>query len=361
MKNSIKIIIGIVIVLVLVNIVFFSGLTGHAVNNDKKTIKIGVILPLSGSLSFFGIATQKAVILAQSELKDTKYNYQVIFEDDKMNPTESAIAAQKLINIDGVDAIISETSGPGNVIAPIAEENKVVHIGIASDPNIAKGEYNFIHWTTPQAENVVFVEEIQRLGVKKLALLSINQQGMLANAVDMQERLKGTGISFDMQKANMGDKDFKTQFMKLQEKNPDLYVLFAFSPEIELMAKQARELGITKLTSIESFEYTEQPQLFEGLWYVQAADPTQKFSNEFQAKYGENPGVGAPNGYDSFNLLVYSFEKAGKDTKKAAEVLSQVKNFEGALGNLNVDSEGIVQSKASVKEVKNGKFITIRS
>jgi hypothetical protein len=43
-----------------------------------------------------------------------------------------------------------------------------------------------------------------------------------------------------------------------------------------------------------------------------------------------------------------------------AEELLKIKDFEGALGKLNVDKDGIVRSKAVVRMVKNGQFVTIK-
>lgn len=382
MKNKLTLALIIILGLVILGLAILSDkespVTGNVINTEseniegmqKETITIGAMFPLTGSMGFLGEGMKNSMLLAQEQLpKDTKYNYEIIFEDDKMDNKAAATAANKFISVDQVDAMVTATSGPGNVVAPLAQDNKKVHIGFASDQNVAKGEYNFIHWTTPQEETRVFIEELQRRGIKKIAVLSLNQQGIQASLTDLQEKLKNTDIEIvHEEKFNFGDKDFKTAIVKAERKNPEVYLLLSFSPELELMAKQIKEAGITKpITAIESFEFTEQPELFEGQWYVNAADSTDKFINEYKTKYGKNPATASANAYDAFNLIVQAYETAGTSSNdkptslEVANALSQIKNYPGALGELNVDQDGVIQSIAVVREVKNGEFVTIRS
>jgi len=169
-----------VYVIIVIAIIIFAGIIGFTYNKtqnlsnfnqEKKTIKIGVILPLTGGQANLGQSAHKAVLLAQEKLGKTKYNYEIIIEDDALDPKLTSNAANKLVNVDKVDALISFTSGSGNIVAPIATENKILHIGIGTDPAIAKGEYNFLHWTTPDEENRVWINEAMKRNIKKVAFI----------------------------------------------------------------------------------------------------------------------------------------------------------------------------------------------
>jgi len=371
MKTSYKILSGIIVLVAIILVFsFFHNINGNTVN-EKPVIKIGASLPLTGGAGFIGQGMKDAIELAKENLpKDTKYDYQVIYEDDKLDSKEASNAVQKLININDVDILISATSGPGNVIAPIAEQNKVLHISTASDTNIAKREYNFLDWTTPQQEAKTFVSELQRRNIKKIAIIGVNQQGIIEVTKAVKDEIAKTDIQItSSEEFNFGDKDFKTILLKAKEGNPDIYLFESFSPEIEAMTKQAKELGITKITAIESFEMSEEPELFEGLWYVNPADSTQEFSKIFNEKYGKNPPLASANGYDEFNLIVSATENAGKNlgpnekptTDQISDELLKIKNFNGALGTLNVLDNRIIDSKAVVREIKDGKPVTINS
>lgn len=277
----------------------------------------------------------------------------------------TASAVNKLIGVNKVDVIVSFGSGPGNVVAPIAEQNKVVHFGIASDPNVAKGEYNFIHWTPPSEENKVFVEELQDRGIKKLGVFESNQQGAAAAVADLKEKLKGTDIEVvTNQVFNPGEKDFRSIISKAKNSGAEIYLLMAFSPELEVLAKQIKEAGInTPLTSIEAFELSEEVDLFEGEWYVSAASPTEDFTSKFEVKTDKNLTLGAPNAYDIFNLVVTAVEVFRGSIKpnpnQIANELTMIKDFNGVLGNLIVNEDGIVISKAAIRMIKNGKPVDI--
>lgn len=358
-----------IVLIVIVLAVAIGYFIYNAPNNTEptETIKIGVVAPLSGDVAFLGEGVRDAMTLAKENLGDTRYNYELIFEDDQSDPKAAASAANKLIEVDKVDALASFGSSTGNVIAPIAEENKVVHIGIATDPNVAEGEYNFIHWTPPAEENRVFIAELEKRGITKLGIFASNQPGAAAVISDLKKKLEGTDIEITTEQVfNVGETDFKSIIAKAKNSGSEIYLLIAFSPELEILARQAREAGIaTPFTAIEAFDLTEQLDLFEGEWYVNAADPSGEFTEKFVQKTGNNPTLGAPNAYDIFNLIVAAAEKndsAEKPTPiEIANQLFNIKDFDGALGKLSIDEDGIVQSNAVIRMIKDGKPVTIES
>jgi branched-chain amino acid transport system substrate-binding protein len=364
MSQSTKWVLGIIVVVVAV-VAIRHFTTKNSKESLVKPIKIGVVAPMTGDLAFMGEGIRDAILLAKENMGSTKNSYEVIFEDDQLDPKMTASAVNKLISVDNADAIVSFSSVTGNVVTPIAEQDKVVHFGIASDLNVAKGKYNFIHWTPPSEENKVFIEELQRRGIKKLGVFESNAQGAAAVMADLRERLKGTDIEIvTNQVFNFGEKDFRSIIAKAKNSEADIYLLMAFSPELEVLAKQIKEAGIkTPLTSIESFELSEQVALFEGEWYINAADPTGDFTDKFMAKTGKNPTLGAANAYDIFNLIVAASEKNVGSTKptpdQIASELKKIENFSGALGNLSVDEDGLVVSKAAVRMIQDGKPVSV--
>ena len=91
----------------------------------ERTIKIGVILPLTGDMAAVGSACRDAVQMALKDSENTNHNkYKIIFEDDRLQPNEVAKVAQKLISLDKVSGIISTWSYGGRIVAPMAERAK---------------------------------------------------------------------------------------------------------------------------------------------------------------------------------------------------------------------------------------------
>lgn len=335
---------------------------------SDETVVLGATLPLSGDLAFLGEGYRNGMNLALMELTDTKFTYRIVFEDDKFDPKTAATTANKLMAIDTVDGLFSFGSPTGNVVSPLAEERGIVHInGIASDQNVAKGTYNFVHWTPPYEESKLLVEEMRKRDIHTVALFVANQPGTLAVANQVMADFKKNGIELvGYEMYNPGETDMRSHVAKLAWTQPDIYMLVSMSPELEILTKQIRDQGIaTSLTSIESFEWTTQPELFEGMWYVNAADASAEFVTKYTAAYGESPTVGAANGYDAVMLFVNAVEVSSKGSKKPSQqeirdALLAVRNYTGAVGTLSVDQDGLIVSKAVVRTIENGKPVTLK-
>jgi len=365
MSKTTKWIIAIVvIVLVLGGIWYWQNQNVTIPDGEKLTVTIGASLPLTGDLAFLGEPYKNAMELALEDAMNDgslKYKYEIIYEDDQFDPAKGVSAINKLISIDGVSAISTFGSPVGSAVAPIAEENQVVHInGIASDPSVAVGDYNFVHWTPPYEEVSVLLDEFEKRGITNVVLFEQNMAGAQALANAFREGVDGTDVTIvGTESFNSDVRDFRTAIQKVKALESDIIVLLLTSPQLEIVTKQIREAGIdTPLTTIEGFMFTDQPELFTGLWYVAPADMQDWFVEKFTTTYGEGPKLGGGNGYDVVSLLVEAFEEAGdgRSIPSQADVqkeLANIKGFDGAMGeNLSVDENGLIVTEALVKTVE---------
>lgn len=362
--------IGILVIIVVIIAVILGFRNSPSSLGSKPTVKIGITLPLTGDVARLGQSVKNSILLAQSDLSITKYNYELVFEDDQFKPSTGVSTASKLINVDKVSALISFGSPVGNVVSPIAEKAQITHLNdFASAPSVADGKYNFIHYTPAYEDSRLFIAELQKRGIKKIVFFGqTDNPGASAIINAFEKDIQSTDIKvLSTQKFNTGTRDFKTQISQVKSLNPDVYVLEATSPELEILTKQLREAGITTpVTTMECFEFSDQLSLFEGMWYVNGADPQEWFVEKYQKTYNEDPKFGAANGYDALNLLVQATEKAGDGktiptSTQIRDALAQTQNFNGAVGNnLSMDSNGLVDSKAVVRMIKDGKPVTIK-
>ncbi len=366
--NKTKIIGSILAVAVVAALVF--TFSTHPAQNagEKQVIKIGISGPLSGSLAFMGEGMRNGANLAikqfVEENPNSKFSYEIAYEDDGFDPKRTASALTKLTSVDKVNALMTVASAAGNIAAPIAEKNGVPHFGIASDPNIAKGDYNFLHWTPPFEEAKVFIAALKERNIHKIVIFGANIQGITAVIDEIEKQAQGTDIEIvDKEIFNFGTTDFRTLISKAKAMNAEMYVPIAFSPELEILVKQMRDAKITEMTSVEAFELTEKLSLFEGKWYVNAADSSQKFRDDYKAAYGIEPVAATANAYDIVKMIIAASEKAGQNKKVITntdikDALYGV-NFDGALGHLSINEDGFVLSKAVVRIIKDGKPVTI--
>jgi branched-chain amino acid transport system substrate-binding protein len=357
-----KIVISLIVILVVIG-AFFALKTSQT-NTDTQPVKIGIVLPLTGNAGFLGEAAQKAAQMALEDAGNTKYSYELIFEDDGFDPKKTVTSVNKLISLDKVSALITFGSGTSNAAAPLTENSKIPRFGLASDPTSAKGNYNYVHWTPPFKEGELIVKTLIEKGYKNVAIIDVNHPGPLAVSDAVVDSLKKENVNMVAREmTNVGDKDFRTLINNLKSKNPDIIVITIFSPEIEIFTKQMRELGLNvPVTAAETFEWSDQPELFEGLWFVSDSRVDDAFLEAFEAKNGVTPKPGSAYIYDLVTLLVETQEKADHTLtpEELNDVISKTDSYNSPLfGTVSINEDGIFVTGASVKIMKDGKPVLV--
>ena len=355
--------VGVLVVLVIIVSLFTDN---KPIASSDETVKIGISLPLTGNIANIGIPTKEAILMAKEAIdkkRGNKFNYEIIIENDAFEAKKGAMIANKLIYTDKVDALISAFSTIGNIFSIRAEEAKIPHISFgASDTNIATGDYNFMHWTMPNRQVSKLIEELKKRNYTNVGIITANQSGAIALLEEIKPRLEENNIFYTDQVVNDGEKDLRTTITVMRQSNPQIYITLLFSPTLEMFTKQLKELGENKpLTSIETFNFTEDKSLFNNQWYIDAAEVDDKFAEEFKDKTNIETSYAIGNAYDSLMLFYNAFESykgEGKPSKEyIKDYLINIKDYDATVGKISADDNGIFQSEAIVKIIKNGKSI----
>ena len=371
MNKTLQIIIGIVIIAVIVILVFVFG-TGKPI---EGVVKIGVLAPLTGEASQWGIPPKEGVELSLELIKNRVDNkrVEVIYEDTQCDPTKGVSAVQKLINIDKVDAIIGAVcSSVTLAIAPIVEKNEVPLISPAStNPKISDvGDYIFRIVPSDALRGEVFADYIKNdVGLNKVAILYINNEGGVGNKDSFKKRFEELGGKIVIiESYAQGTKDVKTQLMKIKNQDIQAIVIVSYPADSVIVLKQAQELGLSLPLYFQT-EALEDPfviqgtgEAAEGVVYILPAEPSgrevEEFRRTFKEKFNKEPALDAAEGFDAFNLII----KAIKDCKTEADLsfcikdeLYTVKNYQGASGTITFDEKGDVLKPMAIKIIENGK------
>ena len=147
----------------------------------------------------------------------------------------------------------------------------------------------------------------------------------------------------------------------IDKEEPEIFYIDGLTPDATIVSKTLKEItGKINLTTINDFIETPLRENFEGLWFVEAACGTDEYNKVYEAKYGEQVFLCGANSYDNLDLFIEACETSKHcSSDEVANNLLNIKEREGAIGKFYMDSEGIVQSFASVKEIKNGKAVKI--
>ncbi len=328
---------------------------------EKPIVKIGVLYPLSGDGASFGDAGKTAVNMFFEEFnqKPHKFNYQVVFEDNQNKLSQQAILAQKLINADKVDVLITAMSNFGAVVSQMTDQHKIMHVSIATDPTVANGKYNIITSSNPTGEAELLYSQLKNHGAQSVDIIVMNATGsqtMLDYFHKEIEKKNDLKIG-QIYHVNPDEKDFRTMLYKIKESNPDYVVAFLFMPTIDVFMKQYKESGISiPVTGIESFTYLQNREFAEGLWYVDAASATDDFVSKYQTKTGRTSTDYAE--YMDFALQVITFGYEGAGTTDKEKVIDYIQNNSTgqitAVGKITTEPDGILNGQPVVKKVVNG-------
>jgi branched-chain amino acid transport system substrate-binding protein len=169
-----------------------------------------------------------------------------------------------------------------------------------------------------------------------------------------------------------GDQDFSGQLSAVQAAKPDIIYAPNYYAEDALLAKQARDLGISApiLTGdgaqsdalIEIGGKAVENMYFTGHFHKQAAttERAKEYIKRFEEKYKKEADAFGALGADAYFMLLDGIQRAGStDGAKVRDMLADTKNFQGASGTINMGENGNPIKSMVINKVEGGKFVYV--
>jgi branched-chain amino acid transport system substrate-binding protein len=344
-------------------------------------IKIGHVAPLTGGIAHLGKDNENGARLAVDEINaagglkigDRTFTLELVAEDDKADPKEGTLAAQKLVDA-GVVAVVGHLNSGTTIPAS----------KIYSDASIAQ--------ISPSATNPKYTEQGFKTAFRVVA--NDNQQGaVLANyaagelkaktiaiiddrtaygqgLADVVERvakekgLKVVAREFTTDKAT----DFNAILTKVRAAKPEVVMYGGMDATAGPMAKQMKQLGIkSKFLAGDGVCSPEFIKLAgdagEGMLCSMAGEAVEKlakgeeFKTKYKAKFNQDVQIYSPYSYDAVHVIAEAIKRAGGPDKPkiAAEVAKT--DHPGVTGQIAFDEKGDIKNGAiSMFVVKQGKL-----
>jgi branched-chain amino acid transport system substrate-binding protein len=356
------------------------GSTGGG-SGEGGPIKVGVYLDLSGQTSSFGQSTKNGIEMARDEINNAGgingRKIELIIEDEQGEPGKVTTVVTKLLRQDGVSALLGEVASTNSLTAaPKAQEAKIPMITPSStNPEVTrKGDYIFrVCFIDPFQGEVMAKFAINNLKAKKAAILSdFNSDYSKGLTQFFKQSFTGSGGQIVNEKSyTQTDRDFSSQLTAIRASNPDVIYVPGYYGQVGVIAKQARQQGIT--IPILGGDGWDAPQLWELGGdamnntfisnHYSIDDPLpliQKFVADYKARYGGvAPDALAALGYDAMKVLGDALKRAGTtDGAKLRDAIAQTKDFPGVTGTITMNAERNVDKPATVLELiaKDRKF-----
>jgi branched-chain amino acid transport system substrate-binding protein len=338
-----------------IGVVFLSGGVAFAA---VPSIKVGIVLPISGNTSAFGKDSLNGVKMAVDELnKAGEVKIELFVEDDKSSTTDAANAAKKLISVDKVNVIIgSVASSNTNAAAPIAQAAKIPLLTHAStNVNVTKtGEY---------ISRICFIDDFQGLAMAKFAFGDLKAAKAAIITDSSQDYSIGLAQAFKDTYLKLGgkivaevsysskDQDFSSQLTKVRTAKPDVLFVPGYYNEVGNMIRQAKQLGIrAKFLGGDGWSGQELFDLggdaivghyFSSHFSDDDTDPkVQDFVKKYKLLYKASPNDMGALGYDAVHVVVDAMKRNGgkADSVGLMKAINATKGYAGITGSITLDA-----------------------
>ena len=184
--------------------------------------------------------------------------------------------------------------------------------------------------------------------------------------VNTNHFLDEKGIEYKEFYFNPGNRDFELMIQKALDFGADYWILNSFSPEQDILRKKMIENKIDiPVVNIQCMKLSKNLQLFENQAFTDAPDGNKEFIERMAKKTSSKILNIAAYAYDIVNLIMLANEdfyaKNGRiaNDYELADTLKKTKFYQGVVGELEVQDNGIIISPSVVKKIINGEAIII--
>jgi branched-chain amino acid transport system substrate-binding protein len=345
--------------------------------NAGDEIVIGEFASLTGGTATFGRSSDAGVQLAIEEANASGgvlgKKIRVVVEDDQSKPEEARTTVLKLLKQDQVVAVLGEVASSRSLAAaPECQRSGVPMISPAStNPKVTQvGDYIF---------RVCFIDPFQGSTMAKFAAQSLHAEtaAILRDvkndySVGLADFFRAGFIELGGKIVNdvsysEGDIDFKAQLTAIRATKPDVVFVPGYYTEVGLIARQARELGLSvPLLGGDGWDSPRTLEIggaaVEGCYFSNhyaADDPNpvvQDFIRRFLEKNGQIPDAMAVLGYDAAKVLVDAMKRAGTtEGAQLRDAIAATKDFPGVSGSITIDPERNARKSIVVLKIEGGK------
>ena len=220
----------------------------------QEVVKIGYSGPLSGGAALYGKNCLDGMQMAASEINAAglevggkKYKIEIVALDDKYNPSETAINAQRLVQESKTPAILVPHSGGILALQTTNEAQKYLVLAYSSTPQIVSRGNKLTMRIPPEFTSYVLPFSRYTMGKfgKNVGIADADHEYAKAWNAEFKPGWEKVGgkIVADNPMSYTRATDFYSGVSKVLAAKPDVMFIGGPSEPTGLVVKQARELG----------------------------------------------------------------------------------------------------------------------
>ena len=356
----------------------------------SKTLKVAVAAPYTGGNAAFGEMILRGAKLKEKEINETGgikgMKLTLIFEDDAGKEAEASLVAERIANNLQVLAVVGHFNSACSLAGkPIYKRAGIVELSPGStNVTVCEGsDWTFRNLYRDDFQGKFIAQYIDKIltDLNSVAVFYDNDdygRGLRDAFVVEAEKI---GLNLVASEAYERDStNFKAQLTSIKAKKPDAIFISGLYAEAGLIAKQAREAGITAqlfgADGVDSPDFlTIAGNAAEGTYLTTpftfgAADAdAQQMAADFEELHNVAPDTWAALTYDAVGMIAEALEKTYNADASVAENRKAIRDY---LASLDTPEEGYrgvtgltyfdvngdtVNKPAYVKVVKDKQFV----
>lgn len=345
-----------------------AGCGGDEVKNDG-TLRIGVVLPMTGGQATYGEESWNGILLAQEDLEaaglptvkvggeDVAMKLNLILRDEVSKKQEAANHAKALIEGEQAHVLLgSVASSHTKAIFKEAKESEVPCISPASTNDtltIQGGPFTSRICFKDSFQGAVLARFSLDQGWKKAAIVVDKAQDYSVGLAENYEKtFEAGGGTSSMHYYVTEDTDFSNLVQNVTNDDADVIFISGYYLQAGPMIKQAKDKwagkpiiggdGLDSPDLIGLVGDTNAEIYLSSHFAADAPDEqVQNFAKRYKERFGKSPGAMAALGYDVLGVLLDAVKRADDpfDAESLAKAIRETKNVKGITGMISLDNE----------------------
>jgi len=347
--------------------------------DDTGPIKIGMIVPTSGSSAPTGTSMQKGAQLAVDEINEAGgvldgRMLELVVGDGACDAQQAVASANKLVSSGVVISVGGYCSGATLPTLPIFDKAGVPMIIPAANSQDLVNEglkSVFLINGTGLQQSTAALDFIKKQGYATVALVDDNTSYSVDITTETEKQITEDG-TVDVvlnTSVNAGESDYSSVVRDIINSGAEIIYWTGYYQEGGLITDQLRKNGYTGDImvadgSADSTLAEVAGAAAEGVFATMTPTPNtiagaENWIEDFKAAFGEDPKPYSTQSYDAVRLAAAAFEDAGStETDAVIAALEAIDGFDAFSGPLSFTPEHTLASGGFVILImENGDFV----
>jgi len=346
--------------------------------SEPTILKIGVISPLTGSLSTFGVSIRNGAAMAVNDFNNAHDDFKIelIVRNNEGEKEKTEQIAKEFMDNPEILAIIGPLISSNTLTAgQMAQTEKIVLITpTATSPKISNlGNYVFRTCASDLEQGRDVANFMIEEGYGEVGVIYQEDETYSSDLAEVfMEEMQGKGIeAFPVLTYQKDASDFSQQIAEIEQEEPEIIFGPGYPSELTVFIQQLREKGLNDIQFIGGDGITNEDYIKFGGEAVEGTfgntlfdssnpDPlVQKAAKRYEDLYQTKIDWMAAHSYDALNILAEAIlESKNKERSEIRDLVAQTKDYRGVSGEITFDENGDPAGKKYIKlQVQDGEWI----